>query len=471
MKITIVGTGYVGLVSGACLAEVGHEILCLDTDAHKIAQLKIGNIPIYEPHLDSLIKRNVTIGRLHFTTDIQESVNWSQIQFIAVGTPMDEDGSSDIQYVLQAVKNIAKYLLSDKIIVIKSTVPVGTNLKIQRMMLKSIAVGDKKFKISIVSNPEFLKEGDAIRDFMNPNRIIIGTKEKETEKVLRKIYAPFNRNHSRIIVMDPQSAELTKYASNCMLATRISFMNEIANLAEKVHADIESVRLGMGADPRIGYDFLYAGCGYGGSCLPKDIRALIHKGEKLNVQMPILKSVVKINALQKASVLEKIKNRFVNEIQGRHFALWGLAFKPNTNDMREASSRVLIDSLTQLGATLCAYDPVARAECQRIYSNNTKISYANTALAALENADALIIVTEWKEFCGIDLYKIKSLLKNPIIFDGRNIYSIEQMEKSAFEYYGIGRQIKHENKRKFASNPNNKLNRIDKKNITTSIYT
>lgn len=439
MKITVIGTGYVGLVTGTCLAEVGNDVLCIDLDVSKIKKLKDGGIPIHEPGLQEMVQRNVAAGRLHFTTDVEESVSWGQVQFIAVGTPPDEDGSADLQYVTAAARNIAKYMADYKVVVDKSTVPVGTADKVRDAIADELKKRGVQIQFSVASNPEFLKEGVAVEDFMRPDRIVLGADDDRTVSLMREIYAPFNRNHDRLVVMDIRSAELTKYAANCMLATRISFMNEMANLADKLGADIEQVRLGIGSDPRIGYSFLYPGCGYGGSCFPKDVQALIRTADAIGQSMKVLKAVENANNAQKLILLEKIKSKFGTDLNGMHFALWGLSFKPDTDDMRDATSRVVIQGLWEMGATVTAYDPVAMVESKRIFGADQRLVYADSPTHALKDADALIIVTEWKEFRSPDFSKIKSILKKPIIFDGRNIFPPDQVMAAGIEYFSIGR--------------------------------
>ena len=440
MKITIIGTGYVGLVSGTCLAEVGNEVLCLDLDARKINMLKQGEIPIYEPGLEDMVKRNVAAGRLHFTTSIEESVAFGTVQFIAVGTPPDEDGSADLQYVVAAARNIGKHMNDYRVIVDKSTVPVGTADKVRAAVQEELAKRGVQTGFAVASNPEFLKEGAAVEDFMRPDRIVIGTDDARALEIMRAIYAPFQRNHERIIAMDIHSAELTKYAANAMLATRISFMNELALLAEKLGADIEQVRQGIGSDPRIGYHFLYPGVGYGGSCFPKDVQALQRTAQENGIHLRVLNAVEEANERQKTVLIQKITQRFGDNLAGKCFALWGLAFKPNTDDMREAPSRVIIEGLWAKGATVTAYDPVAIHETQRIYGNEPRLAYADTPLACLEGADALLIVTEWKVFRSPDFAEIKAKLKQPVIFDGRNLYEPKAVREQGLEYYPIGRQ-------------------------------
>lgn len=439
MKITVIGSGYVGLVSSACLADLGNDVLCLDIDENKINLLKSGGIPIYEPGLEDVVKRNFEAGRLRFTSNLAASVAHGLVQMIAVGTPADENGSADLQYVLAAARNIGCYMNDYKVIVDKSTVPVGTADKVRVVIQEELDKRDVKTGFGVVSNPEFLKEGAAIEDFNRPDRIVIGAEDERAIKVMQDMYAPFRRNHDRLMMMDIKSAELTKYAANAMLATRISFMNELANLAEKLGADIEHVRKGIGSDQRIGYDFLYAGCGYGGSCFPKDVRALQCAGEELGINLKVLQAVENVNIAQKSVLLKKITKRFGSDLKGKHFALWGLAFKPGTDDMREATSRVVIEGLWMLGATVTTYDPVAMEEAQRIYGDRQDLNYADTPLDALDHADALIVVTEWKVFKSPDFNAIKSRLKTPIIFDGRNLFEPADIRLLEFEYYGIGR--------------------------------
>ncbi len=439
MKITVMGTGYVGLVSGTCMAEVGNAVLCLDIDPAKIKILEDGGIPIHEPGLLELVRRNVAAGRLKFTTNIQQAVEFGDVQFIAVGTPPDEDGSADLQYVVAAARNIGKYMTHYKVIVDKSTVPVGTADKVKAAIAEELASRKADIAYSVVSNPEFLKEGAAVEDFMRPDRIVIGAEDEASKDIMRALYAPFQRNHERLVMMDVRSAELTKYAANAMLATRISFMNELANLAEILGADIESVRKGIGSDPRIGYDFLYSGCGYGGSCFPKDVKALISTGSNNGYDLKVLNAVEAANDAQKQVLTQKIKKHFGKNLAGKHFAVWGLAFKPNTDDMREATSRVLIHDLLEAGATVAAYDPVAMPEAKRIFNGVQGLSFAETPSQALNNADALVIVTEWKEFRSQNFSTIKQKLKANIIFDGRNMYDPQVVKNSGIEYQSIGR--------------------------------
>jgi UDPglucose 6-dehydrogenase len=402
MKITVVGTGYVGLVSGACLAEMGNDVLCLDLDPEKIRILKEGGIPIHEPGLDQVVARNVAAGRLHFTTDVQEAVQFGTIQFIAVGTPPDEDGSADLQYVLSAAKAIGRHMTDYKVIVDKSTVPVGTADKVKAAVRAELDARGENIPYSVVSNPEFLKEGAAVDDFMRPDRIVVGAEDDQAIFLMKALYAPFQRNHEKLLIMDLRSAELTKYAANAMLATRISFMNELALLAETLGADIELVRHGIGSDPRIGYHFLYAGCGYGGSCFPKDVKALIKTGADSGHTLRVLNAVEDANDAQKLVLVDKIVERFGEDLTGRHFAVWGLAFKPNTDDMREAPSRTLIEALWQAGARVQAFDPVAMDEMRRIYGNRADLALASNKYRVLEGADALVICTEWQQFRAPD---------------------------------------------------------------------
>ncbi len=440
MKITVIGTGYVGLVTGTCLAEVGNEVLCLDVDPTKIEILKAGGIPIYEPGLEDMVKRNVAAGRLSFTTDVEESVKFGQIQFIAVGTPPDEDGSADLQYVVAAARNIGRHMTDYKLVVDKSTVPVGTADKVRAALAEELAKRGTAIEFNVASNPEFLKEGAAVDDFMKPDRIVIGTDSERATTLLRQLYAPFQRNHDRLTVMDVKSAELTKYAANAMLATRISFMNELAVLAEKLGADIEQVRHGIGSDPRIGYHFLYAGCGYGGSCFPKDVQALRRTGQENGVPLRVLDAVEEANEAQKHILVNKLTARFGTDLKGRRFAMWGLAFKPNTDDMREAPSRTMLEALWAMGASVSAYDPAAMEETRRIYGERADLLLVDSPMDALKGADALLIVTEWKVFRSPNFDTMKSLLKAPLVFDGRNLYEPQAMREMGFDYLPIGRQ-------------------------------
>jgi len=440
MKVTVFGTGYVGLVQGAVLAEVGHQVVCVDVDPDKIARLQQGQIPIYEPGLENLVRDNHAAGRLQFTTDAAAGVRHGSVQFIAVGTPPDEDGSADLQYVLAVAATIAEHMDGHRIIINKSTVPVGTARQVCATVEAILAErSDPKLTFDVVSNPEFLKEGSAVADCMRPDRIIIGTDSGEAEEVMRELYAPFNRIHEKIIIMDVPSAELTKYAANCMLATKISFMNEMANLAELLGADIEMVRQGIGSDPRIGYHFIYPGAGYGGSCFPKDIQALIRTAEVVDFDARVLRAVESRNKEQKTLLYRKISNHFQGDLEGKTFAIWGLAFKPNTNDMREAPSRVLMEALWQAGARVRAYDPEAMEETQRLYLHCDDLQLCGTKESALKGADALVVVTDWQAFKAPDFDLIHDYLNYPVIFDGRNLYDPKRMAKKGFTYYAIGR--------------------------------
>jgi UDPglucose 6-dehydrogenase len=439
MKVSIIGTGYVGLVTGACLADVGNQVLCLDVDARKIAMLQKGEIPIFEPGLKEIVRANAASGRLAFTTDARESALFAPLQMIAVGTPPGEDGSADLQYVLGAARTIARHMDGPRVIVDKSTVPVGTADKVRAAVAETLAARGARIPFHMVSNPEFLKEGAAVEDFMRPDRIVIGAEDPEAITAMRELYAPFQRNHERLQVMDIRSAELTKYAANAMLATRISFMNELALLAEKLGADIEQVRIGIGSDPRIGYHFLYPGAGYGGSCFPKDVSALIRTAEESGVDLKVVRAVQDANERQKGVLAEKVVRRFGDGLAGRRFAIWGLAFKPNTDDMREAPSRVVLDALMRRGASVCAYDPVAMDEARKIYGGVKSVSFAGSAMEAVEGADALVIMTEWKAFRSPDFAGLKRALKEPVIFDGRNLYDPVVVRGHGIEYHAIGR--------------------------------
>jgi UDPglucose 6-dehydrogenase len=445
MKITVFGIGYVGLVQGAVMASVGHDVVCVDVDQSKVDALKNGVIPIYEPGLTPLVKENYEAGRLAFTTNAEEAVNHGEVQFIAVGTPPDEDGSADLKYVLAVAETIATYMQDRKIIIDKSTVPVGTADKVTDCISSQLATRNSQLSFSVVSNPEFLKEGAAVGDCLRPDRIIIGTEDPHAEEVMRELYAPFNRNHDKIIVMDVRSAELTKYAANCMLATKISFMNEMSNLAEKLGADIEAVRHGIGSDPRIGYQFIYPGCGYGGSCFPKDVQALVRTANSLDYKPAILEAVESVNYRQKNKLFEYLTEYFNGQLQGKNFALWGLSFKPNTDDMREASSRVLMESLWEAGASVQAYDPEAMEECQRIYGVRDNLTLCGTKEATLKNADALVICTEWSQFRAPDFALISESLTQDVIIDGRNLFEPSDMAKKGFAYYAIGRGLSVKN--------------------------
>ena len=439
MRVTVIGTGYVGLVQGAILADAGHTVVCMDNNEEKLAKLRQGVIPIFEPGLEPIVKSTVADGRLAFTSNASEAVAHAEIIFIAVGTPPNEDGSADLQHVIAVAKTIGQHVDGYKVVVNKSTVPVGTAGHVQSAIsevLKSRAVSHE---FDVASNPEFLKEGAAVADCQRPDRIVIGTNSKRAEQLLRELYEPFNRNHDRILVMDVKSSELTKYAANCMLATKISFMNEIAGIAERVGADIESVRLGIGSDPRIGYHFIYAGAGYGGSCFPKDVRALMHSAEQGGYEPKILKAVEERNNVQKKLMFEKLSHHFGGNLKGKTIALWGLAFKPNTDDMRDAPSRNLMEALWEAGAKVQAFDPVAMEETQRIYGANKSLLLVGTKEAALNGADALAIVTEWRMFKAPDFDVIKNTLSNAVIVDGRNLFDPSAMRAKGFAYYGVGR--------------------------------
>ncbi len=439
MKISIFGTGYVGLVTGACLAEVCHKVMCVDIDAGKIARLKQGIIPIYEPGLEAIVRENIANERLHFTTSAAEGAEFGDMQFIAVGTPPGEDGSADLQYVLAVADSIGQHMTGNQIIIDKSTVPVGTADKVKARIQAALTARNASYTFEVVSNPEFLKEGAAVSDCMKPDRIIIGTDSPAAEAAMRELYAPFNRNHERIIVMDVRSAELTKYAANAMLATKISFMNELANIAERLGADMENVRHGIGSDPRIGYHFIYPGCGYGGSCFPKDVQALVRTAEEVGYEATLLNNVEAVNERQKQRLFQQICAHFGEKnLNGLTFALWGLSFKPNTDDMRAAPSRVLMEALWAAGAKVQAYDPEAMEETQHIYGYRDDLSLMGTKQAVLKGADALIICTEWKTF-HIPDFEALGMLANKVIFDGRNLYDPVQMEQKGWIYYGIGR--------------------------------
>jgi len=439
LKVTIIGTGYVGLVTGACLAEMGNDVMCVDLDERKIGMLQDGKVPIHEAGLQQVIRRNVEGGRLHFTTDVPAAVQHGTLQFIGVGTPPDEDGSADLQHVLAAARNIGRHMTDYKVVIDKSTVPVGTADKVKAAIAAELAQRDVKVEFAVVSNPEFLKEGAAVEDFMRPDRIIIGADDERAVWLMRALYAPFVRNRDRMLVMDVRSAEFTKYAANAMLATRISFMNELALLAERVGADIELVRQGIGSDPRIGTHFLYAGTGYGGSCFPKDVKALVREGQNNGVTLQVLSAVEAANARQKTVLVDKVVARFGENLSGRQFALWGLAFKPDTDDMREAPSRVIIDELLRRGATVKAYDPVAMAEARKVMAEASGLSFASDQAGALEGSDALLIVTEWRQFKSPDFDQIRTTLKQPVVFDGRNLYDPAMMKSMGIDYHGIGR--------------------------------
>ncbi|MBN8726766.1 MAG: UDP-glucose/GDP-mannose dehydrogenase family protein [Xanthomonadales bacterium] len=439
MRVTIFGTGYVGLVTGTCLAEVGNEVVCVDVDAAKIARLKAGEIPIYEPGLEPLVRSNHADGYLAFTTDAAAAIEHAQVIFIAVGTPPDEDGSADLSHVLAVARTIGGALSRHTVIVNKSTVPVGTADAVRAAIAAELAARGSAVEFDVVSNPEFLKEGNAVQDFMRPDRIVIGAESERAIEVIRSLYAPFNRNHERIVLMDVRSAELTKYAANAMLATKISFMNEMANIAEKVGADIEHVRRGIGSDPRIGYHFIYPGIGYGGSCFPKDVRALEHTARAHGYESRVLQAVEAVNTRQKHKLFGLVERHFDAALQGRTFALWGLAFKPNTDDMREAPSLALLEALWNAGARVRAYDPEAATETRRIFGERPDLHLCERPYDALQDADALIVATEWKAFRSPDFERIAGMLRERVIFDGRNIYQPATVEAAGLAYYGIGR--------------------------------
>jgi UDPglucose 6-dehydrogenase len=451
MKITIIGTGYVGLVTGACLAELGNDVFCLDVDQRKIDMLNNGGIPIHEPGLEEVVARNRAAGRLHFSTDVAASVAHGQLQFIAVGTPPDEDGSADLQYVLAAARSIGRHMDGFKVIVDKSTVPVGTADRVAAAIREELSARGAQADFTVVSNPEFLKEGAAVEDFMRPDRIVIGHDDspsgQRARELMKLLYAPFNRNHERVYWMDVRSAEFTKYAANAMLATRISFMNELANLADMVGADIEAVRHGIGSDPRIGHSFLYAGAGYGGSCFPKDVQAIERTARQYGQELLIMRAVEAVNERQKQVLGRKVVERFGADLSGMRFAVWGLAFKPNTDDMRAAPSRVLIAELIERGASVAVYDPVAMAEARRVLAMDlgeeklASIEFKDAPMDALPGAEALLIVTEWKAFRSPDFEQIKARLKHPVVIDGRNLYEPALMTGQGIEYHGIGRSV------------------------------
>jgi UDPglucose 6-dehydrogenase len=445
MRITIFGTGYVGLVTGACLAEVGNDVVCVDVDAAKIARLEAGEIPIFEPGLEEIVASNRATGRLQFTTDAVAAIKHAPVLFIAVGTPPDEDGSADLSHVLTVARTIGQNLDRYSVVVNKSTVPVGTAARVHETITAELASRKLDVPFDVVSNPEFLKEGDAVKDCMRPDRIVIGSSSARAIEQLKQLYAPFNRNHERLVLMDVCSAELTKYAANAMLATKISFMNEMANIAERVGADIELVRHGIGSDPRIGYSFIYPGAGYGGSCFPKDVRALEYTARQHGYDARLLGAVEAVNDEQKGKLFELITRHFKGDLRGKTVAVWGLAFKPNTDDMREASSRRLLQQLWDAGAKVRAYDPEAQAEAQRVFGERADLVLCKDMHSALQGADALAIVTEWKAFWSADLARIRSALRTPVIFDGRNIYEPAAVEAAGLAYYGIGRgrSVKH----------------------------
>ncbi len=439
MRVTLFGTGYVGLVTGTCFAERGNDVLCVDVDADKLESLRRGEVPIFEPGLEDMVRRNVDAKRLTFTTDADAGVQHGEIIFIAVGTPPDEDGSADLQYVLDVARTIGMYMASHKVVVNKSTVPVGTADMVRNAISETLAQRESDLTFDVVSNPEFLKEGAAVADFMKPDRIVIGTDDPVSARTLTALYAPFNRNHDKIVHMDVRSAELTKYAANVMLATKISLMNEMAGIADRVGADIESVRVGIGSDPRIGYSFIYPGTGYGGSCFPKDVKALIHIADEHGFSADLISSVEAVNNRQKRVLIDKLSAHFGGHLAGRSFAIWGLAFKPNTDDMREAPSRTIIDLLLEAGAEVKVYDPVAMAEARRIYGQESSVRLCEAREDTLTDSDALIVVTEWNEFMSPDFHAIKKALKTPVVCDGRNLYDPDWMRELGFTYYAVGR--------------------------------
>jgi len=440
MKLTVVGTGYVGLVTGACFAEMGNDVLCIDVDADKIARLEKGEIPIFEPGLREIVLRNVEQGRLHFSTDVREGVRFGTMQFIAVGTPPDEDGAADMQHVLAAARSIGEHMTDYKLVIDKSTVPVGTADAVRESIAQALAARGVDVPYSVVSNPEFLKEGAAVEDFMRPDRIVVGADDVRARYLMQALYAPFQRQRDKLILMDVRSAELTKYAANAMLATRISFMNEMALLAEKLGADIEQVRRGIGSDPRIGTQFLYAGCGCGGSCFPKDVKALVHSAANVGEPLHVLAAVERANERQKHVLVDRIVARYGDDLRGRHFALWGLAFKPDTDDLREAPSRVIVAELARRGARITAHDPEAMAAARKVFAELPALEFAPTPMQALEGVDALVIVTEWKAYRSPDFARMATLMRERVIVDGRNLFDPELVRDAGFDYTPIGRR-------------------------------
>jgi UDPglucose 6-dehydrogenase len=443
MRVTIFGSGYVGLVTGACLADAGNQVVCVDVDESRVERLKAGEVPIFEPGLDDILHRSQQAGRLRFTIDAEEAVDHGLFQFIAVGTPPDEDGSADLQHVLQVARTIGSHLSEYRVIVNKSTVPVGTADRVHAAVASALTERGRDIEFDVVSNPEFLKEGAAVEDFVKPDRIIVGATNPRTAELLRTLYEPFNRSHDRMLVMDPRSAELTKYAANAMLATKISFMNELANIAERLGADIERVRVGIGSDPRIGYEFIYPGCGYGGSCFPKDVKALKFSASATGYDASILNAVEDVNERQKSLLFQKIQAHF-GELSGKQIGVWGLAFKPNTDDMREAPSTVLLRDLWQAGCRVRAYDPAAREEARRLFGDREDLVICERAEDVLEGSDALVVVTEWREFRSPSFDTIAQKIPDAVIFDGRNVYDPEQVARHSIRYYGIGRGSSHE---------------------------
>ena len=439
MKLSMVGTGYVGLVTGTCFAEMGNSVICVDIDEKKIEKLKEGVIPIYEPGLESMVRENYERGTLEFTTDIKEALEKTDVIFIAVGTPQGEDGSADLQYVLKVAEDIGKHMTHEMIVVDKSTVPVGTADKVKAVIQEELDKRNVEIPFHVISNPEFLKEGSAIEDFMKPDRVVIGAENDKAMEVMKELYAPFTHNHERFIAMDVRSAEMTKYTANAILATKISFMNEIANICERVGADVNKVRIGIGSDSRIGYSFIYPGCGYGGSCFPKDVQALNKIALDAGYEPKIIQAVEAVNKKQKKVLAEKVVKRFGEDLNGKTFAVWGLSFKPETDDMREASAITIIDELTKRGAKIKAYDPKAMDEARTFYlKDNPNVEYTKSKYDALDSANAMLLVTEWKEFRSPDFEEMKKRLKQPIIFDGRNQYNMEKMKEKGFEYHQIG---------------------------------
>ncbi len=439
MKVTVFGTGYVGLVTGTCLADVGHDVMCMDVDADKIARLKEGEVPIYEPGLESMVKQNLAAGRLRFTTDVAEAVGFGTLQFIAVGTPPDEDGSADLQYVLAVASSIGEHMADYKVVVNKSTVPVGTADKVRETITQVLQARNEQLEFDVCSNPEFLKEGAAIEDFSHGARIIVGTNTERVKELMRDCYAPYNRLRDKLMFMDVRAAELTKYAANAMLATKISFMNEIANLAEKLGADVEQVRHGIGSDPRIGYHFIYPGCGYGGSCFPKDVQALARTAAQADYQAELLNAVEAVNNRQKQTLFRKLEQVFDGDLKGKCIALWGLSFKPETDDMRDAPSRVLMEALWQAGAKVQAFDPQAMRECRRIYGDRDDLVLVGDRIQAVKGADALVICTDWKDFRAVDFEWLKQQLATPVIVDGRNLFDPHRVKQAGLLYYAVGR--------------------------------
>lgn len=441
MKVSIFGTGYVGLVTGSCLAHSGHHVTCVDVDERKVQNLREGIIPIFEPGLEGIVKQSVAEGRLHFTTNAKEAVDYAEVIFIAVGTPPDEDGAADMRYVLQVAQSVGEHMQAHRLVINKSTVPVGSADKVKAKITETLAARGADIPFNVASNPEFLKEGAAVADCMKPDRIIIGTDSDRVKKLMRELYAPFNRNHDKLMFMDVRSAELTKYAANAMLATKISFMNELSRLADKLGADIELVRKGIGSDPRIGYSFIYPGCGYGGSCFPKDVKALVRTANSIDEPAELLTAVEAVNDSQKLVLVEKLKKHFDGNLKGKKIALWGLAFKPNTDDMREAPSRVVMEHLWEMGASVAAFDPEAMKETARIYGERKDLTFVKNEYHALKDADALVVCTEWAAFRSPDWEKAAGLLKNKVVFDGRNMYEPELMADKGYKHYAIGRPV------------------------------